>query len=214
MYYIFDFDSTFIKTEGLEELATLALEGRSDKDEIIKKITDVTNRGMNGELDFAQSLSDRLDLMVVNKEHINQLAELLKSKVSESFKSNRQFFKDNCESIYIFSGGFKDFITPTLLDFGIKKENIFANVFLYNKEDEVVGFDKDNFLAQTGGKAKQLESLDLKDEICVIGDGWSDYEMKQSGLADCFVAFTENIRRKKVVAVSDRAIDSLDDLLF
>ena len=52
---IIDFDSTFTKVEGLDELAKIALAGRSDRAELVKKIQDITDRGMSGELKFAQS---------------------------------------------------------------------------------------------------------------------------------------------------------------
>ncbi len=214
MYYIFDFDSTFVRTEGLEELAVLALAGRDDKNKILDNISAVTDRGMNGELDFTDSLSERLALMPINKKHVKELAELQRSQVSESLKRNKQFFLDNADSVYVFSGGFKDFITPVLLDFGLKEENIFANTFLYDKNDDVIGFDKNNFLSQANGKAKQLEKLKLNKQVCAIGDGWSDYEMKLSGLADYFVAFVENVRREKVMKKADVVINCLDELLL
>ena len=214
MYYIFDFDSTFIKKEGLEELAILALADRDDKDVLINKISDVTDRGMNGELNFTESLEERLALIPANRKHVEKLAEDLKAQVSESLKRNRQFFLDNAESVYVFSGGFKDFILPVLLEFGLREENIFANTFLYDNNGEVVGFDKDNFLAQENGKAKQLKSLKFKRKICAIGDGWSDFEMKLAGLADYFIAFTENVRREKVVDVADKVAGCLDELLI
>ena len=47
-YFIIDFDSTFIQTEGLEELAEVVLKDNPKKEEIleeIKKITSIFNVG-------------------------------------------------------------------------------------------------------------------------------------------------------------------------
>ena len=39
-YIIIDFDSTFTKVEGLDELAAIALNGHPERDQIVKKIID------------------------------------------------------------------------------------------------------------------------------------------------------------------------------
>ncbi|MGB3466844.1 MAG: phosphoglycerate dehydrogenase, partial [Cyclobacteriaceae bacterium] len=59
-----------------------------------------------------------------------------------------------------------------------------------------------------------IESLDLDGEIHVIGDGYNDYEIKAAGLAKEFYAFTENIKRDKVVAMADHIAPSLDEILY
>lgn len=210
---IFDFDSAFVKVEGLEVLADVAFANCSDKAELLKKMSDITSMGMNGELDFTRSLEKRLSLMSADRNHVKTVSEILKNQVSESLKQNKEFILKNTESIYILSGGFKDFMLPVLLDYGIKEENVYANTFLYNEKGEVIGFDKGNCLSWQGGKAKQLERLMLKGKICAVGDGWTDYEMKLNGFADFFVAFTENIKRDKVVSVADASADNLDKVI-
>ena len=54
---IIDFDSTIIKTEGLEELASISLQNKTNKEEIIQKIEKITNLGMEGSIGFTESLS-------------------------------------------------------------------------------------------------------------------------------------------------------------
>jgi D-3-phosphoglycerate dehydrogenase / 2-oxoglutarate reductase len=56
--------------------------------------------------------------------------------------------------------------------------------------------------------------LNLQGEIVVIGDGFTDYELKASGLANRFYAFTENVERPNVVAVADHITPSLDEFLY
>lgn len=41
-YFIIDFDSTFIRSEGLEELAKVALSVKAEKNKVIKKIEEIT----------------------------------------------------------------------------------------------------------------------------------------------------------------------------
>ena len=59
---VIDFDSTFIKLEALEELATVALDGNEKKNEIVDEIEKITIMGMEGKITFPESLSRRLKL--------------------------------------------------------------------------------------------------------------------------------------------------------
>ncbi|HEV2082146.1 MAG TPA: phosphoglycerate dehydrogenase [Brevundimonas sp.] len=47
----------------------------------------------------------------------------------------------------------------------------------------------------------------------MIGDGWTDAEVKLAGAADRFVAFTEIVRRDRVVAAADQEAATLDEVL-
>jgi D-3-phosphoglycerate dehydrogenase len=58
-------------------------------------------------------------------------------------------------------------------------------------------------LSKPRGKVKTLESLKLLGEITVVGDGYADYEIREAGLAQAFVAFTENVKREKVMEKAD-----------
>ena len=47
-----------------------------------------------------------------------------------------------------------------------------------------------------------------------IGDGHSDYQLKESGLIQKFFAFTENIAREKVIKNADHVTPSFDEFLY
>lgn len=210
---IIDFDSTFITTEGLEELAKISLHLRENKEEVVQKITDITNEGMEGKISFTESLNKRIKILLATKEHVIKLSEKLKDQITPSVEKNREWIKNNKENIFIFSGGFHDFIDETLLDFELKGENVFANYFEYDKDGKITGFDQRNLLSQAGGKVKLLRELDLGKDTIVVGDGWTDYEMKQAGLADTFVAFTENVAREKVIKNADHVVKNFDEVI-
>jgi D-3-phosphoglycerate dehydrogenase / 2-oxoglutarate reductase len=199
---IIDFDSTFISVEGLEELAVLSLEGKEGKEEVLEEIKKITDLGMAGKISFTESLEKRLALLRVDKSLVLKLGDVLKSKITPSFAENIDFFKENNDNIYIISGGFRDFMEPVLLEFGIKKENIFANDFIYDENGFIIGFDGNNLLSVAGGKAKKIKELGIKNTV-VLGDGYTDYEIKKAGLADKFYAFTGNVRREEVVGLAD-----------
>lgn len=58
-----------------------------------------------------------------------------------------------------------------------------------------------------------MEELNLNGDIYVIGDGFTDYEIRQAGLAKKFYAFTENVSREKVVKVADQVVTSFDEII-
>jgi len=212
-HYIIDFDSTFIQTEALDELAALSLSGADNQEQVTEQIKAITASGMAGDITFDQSLSQRLALLGANKKQVQKLTVFLQKKISPSIKQNKDFFKAQAENIFIISGGFKEIIWPIVKPFGLKAENIFANDFVYDSSDQVIGADKNNFLAQDKGKIKQLAELRLPGKIYVLGDGYTDYEMKGLGVAHVFVAFVENIRRKKVVAMADRVAENFNQFI-
>ena len=211
-YLIVDFDSTFVKFEALEELAGIALKNNPRRDKIFEQILQITRQGMNGEITFTKSLSQRLKLFQANKNHIKKLILLLKNNISDSIKENRQFFIDNSEKIYIISGGFEEAILPVVKDFGISQKHVLANRFIFNHQGEIIGVDKKQTLAYDNGKTMAVKELDLQGKVFVLGDGFTDWQIKDAGLADEFVVFTENVRRKTIVKKAQREINNLNKL--
>lgn len=213
-YYIIDFDSTFTQVEALDELVRISLKKHPEREAIYKKIEDLTNAAMEGRLSFRESLSGRVQLLHANQDHLKQLVSRLKKKVSASFLRNRDFFKKHADEVLIVSGGFKEFITPVVLPYHIKKENIYANTFTFDEEGNITGYDESNPLSEEGGKVKLLRQLQLQGNIFGIGDGHSDFQLKESGLIQKFYAFTENIARKSILEKADHVTPSFDEFLY
>lgn len=213
-YFILDFDSTFTKVEALDELASIALEGSPERENIVRQIAELTNRGMDGSISFRESLKRRVALLHANRSHLEKLIALLKTKVSDSIKRNRIFFETYADNILIISSGFKEFIIPVVSEYGIKPENVYANEFVFDEKGNIIGFRDDIPLAHNNGKVTQLAALNLQGEVYVIGDGYTDYEMRKAGLANSFYAFTENVVRESVTEIADYVTPSLDEFLY
>ena len=212
--FIIDFDSTFTQVEALDILGEISLTGDPKKEEKLQAIKDITDQGMEGNLTFRESLERRISLLNATKPQIIALIEALRNKVSKSFQRNREFFQDNADDIFIISNGFKDFIIPIVSEYGIKEENVFANEFVYDENDNIVDFNRENLLSKNNGKPETIKQLNLEGDIYVIGDGYTDYEIKASGVANKFYAFTENVNRPKVLAKADHVAPSLDEILY
>lgn len=213
-YFIIDFDSTFVTLEALDELARKALKSHPDKARIQVQIEEITRQGMAGTLGFRESLEQRLLLFQADRNHIAQLVSHLKRHITPSIKRNKQFFIRHADQIYIISGGFREYIEPVVAAYGIAPDHILANRFIYNQKGVITGFDTTLPISQTGGKSIAVRQLKLRGTVVVLGDGYTDLEIKLSGVADKFFAFTENVYRPEVVAQADREIPNFDELLY
>ena len=210
--FIFDFDSTFTQVEALDVLADIALKG-TDKKQKLALIANLTDKGMSGEISFSESLSQRMDILSGTKHDLDELVKTLKSKVSKSIKLNSDFFRTYSKNILIVSSGFKDFIDPVVADYGIPATHVYANTFTWSKAGNITGFDHNNVLSKDGGKPALVRKLNLKSPIIVIGDGYTDFEIKKSGLADLFIAYTENVSRPSVIKEADFVANNFNNFL-
>ncbi|WP_339837705.1 phosphoglycerate dehydrogenase [uncultured Maribacter sp.] len=212
--YVFDFDSTLTRVEGLDVLAEMTLQGRSDKDEIIKEIQKITNLGIDGDISFTESLERRIKLLHATKGDLEGLVKELRSKISKSIESNKEFFQKYADDIYVISCGFKEFIDPIVKEYNIPSDRVYANTFKFDEEGNIIGFDENNVLSQHNGKIDCLRQMNLDGEVQVIGDGYSDYVMREAGIAHKFFAYTENVHREKAANNADYVTPSLDEFLF
>ena len=170
-YFIIDFDSTFTQVEALDELARISLKNHPDRESIYKQIEDLNQRQRwKVSLSFTQSLQARVKLLQANREHLKQLVTHLKKKVSTSFSSrNTIFFKNHADEVLIVSGGFKEFIIPVVTEYHIKKENIYANTFEFDKPTVILSvMISENPLSQEGGKVKLLKELNLPGVLYMV----------------------------------------------
>jgi D-3-phosphoglycerate dehydrogenase len=212
--FIIDFDSTFTQVEALDILGEISLANHPERDIRLQAIKDITDQGMDGSLTFRESLEQRLEILQANRAQITELIAALKQKVSKSFERNREFLLENAPNIYIISNGFKDFIIPIVGVYGIQEKHVFANEFVYDSLGNIVDFNRENPLSKNNGKAETIRRVNLEGDIYVIGDGYTDYEIKASGLANKFYAFTENVSRARVTKEADHIAPSLDEILY
>lgn len=212
--YVFDFDSTLTSVEALDVLAEITLANMPEKDVVVSKIQAITNLGIDGEISFTESLERRLSLLHANKADLDTLVHELQNKVSASIVRNKEFFEKYSEDIYVISCGFKEFIEPIVAQYNIPAHKVYANTFTYDEKGNITGFDKENVLSSHNGKIECLKRMNLAGEVLVIGDGYSDYVMREAGIADKFFAYTENVSRDKATANADHVTPNLDEFLY
>ena len=211
--FVFDFDSTLVAIESLDVLADLALAGHPDRERISAEIAALTDRAMTGDVPFGEALRQRLALLPLTREHVAALAAKATEAMTPSITRNIGFFRNQAGRIVIVSGGFREIIAPVAEALGVPADRILANDLVYDAGGRVTGVDPTNPLSGAGGKVEALNRLELDGPVVMIGDGWTDAEVRAGGAADRFYAFTEVVRRDKVVAAADGEAASLDEIL-
>ncbi len=185
---VFDMDSTIIEGEVIDELAKAAKVG----DEVSR----ITHQAMAGELDFAESLHERVALL-------KGLPVSVLDEVAESLRLTAGTFdlvltlKAMGFKLALISGGFKYFAD------GLKEKLGFDYTFandLEIKNGKLTGRIKGRIIDKEA-KGQIVQELALKEglsreEIVAVGDGANDEIMlKNSGLG---IAFNSHELLKKV----------------
>jgi D-3-phosphoglycerate dehydrogenase len=210
---IFDFDSTLVRIETLEALADIALAGHPEADAIRADVARLTDQAMNGQIGFGEALNQRLALLPLTHEHVQALADRILEEGTPSVRRNLRFFRQNAHRIVILSGGFREIITPIAERLGIAPDRVLCNDLTYDVTGRVTGVDEANPLAHADGKPRVITAHAFPRPIVMVGDGWNDAEVKLAGAADRFYAYTEIVRRDRVVEVADAEAPSMDELL-
>ncbi len=177
---IFDFDSTICEIETLDEFA----KNSPNHD----KIKQITIDGMNGKIDFFESITSRIELLKgTNK---SDLEEIYKNfKLTNGAIEIIKYLKEKNYKIIVFSGGFDtvlEYFEPIL---GI--DTYFANILHFNKQNKLSGkLGGEMMFNDSKGKILQRlqKALNIsKENTLVVGDGANDISMfKQAGKSVAF----------------------------
>jgi len=169
---VFDVDSTLIEVEVIDELAKIAGVG--------KKVSEITRKAMNGELDFKQALKERARLLKgVRIEVLEAIAENL--KITPDAEELINTLKALGFKIALASGGFMYFVEKIKEKLGI--HYAYANKLVI-KGDMLTGEVEEPIIddKRKGEIIRQLAKKEnlLLEEIVAVGDGANDRFMLQS----------------------------------
>ena len=171
----FDMDSTLIQCEVIDELARI--------NGTFEQVATITNRAMRGQIDFAESLNERVKLVKgVNEKQLNELKDNL--PYTTGLSELMTYLKKNEFITAICSGGFDIFANQIRTDFDF--DHIRCNQL------EIVDGQLSGRLIgpliDASAKAKallefaEINNIDIKDTVA-IGDGMNDLAMlKKAGL--------------------------------
>jgi len=195
---VLDFDSTFVTVESLDELGRIALRDAPDRAERVAEIERITKAAMAGQMQYSEALGARLRLFEPKTEQVMELVQLLHRRLTPSVAAHRAWIEAQADRILIVSGGFCEYIVPVVREFGIGADHILANRFAPRQGGELAGCDTTLPLAHDGGKAEAIRTLELEGTVTMVGDGYTDWQVREAGVADRFVAFVENVDRPAV----------------
>lgn len=199
-----DVDSTFVKGEFIDELAQLV--GVKDR------VAEITRRAMQGELDFAQALAERVKLL--------EGLPLEKAKgLADSFELNpgAENFVRTLKSlgfrVGLVSGGFDIFVDDLRQRFGL--DFSFANELEVN--DGLLTGRVQGTVVTPERKAQVLKDMAKVykcrlEQTVAIGDGANDMLMLQT--AGLGIAYRGKPKLQEVADMSLNHNEGLDALLF
>jgi len=214
---ILDFDSCLCGVESLDTLFAQAISKEHDREERIRAFAEITNLGMDGQLSFSESLTQRLALLPDRPLPLAETIEIMRDALSPSGMNFLRRIRPDC--VHIVSSGFRELIAPALannprsrLHQDMPEIPIHANSLRLAANGRMLGVAPDNPLLEVGGKATLAARLKLPRPTLVIGDGRTDYEIVARGAADYFCAYTEFVRRERVIPHATFVADNFDDI--
>ncbi len=214
-HIFFDFDSTLVTLETLDEAINLTLKSHPEKEKLKKEIEEITNKGMAGELSQKDSILERLKLASLEKEHLTEISEKSAVNMSQGIEELVKFLHKNNWEIYIVSGGFHEMIYHTADKLKIKRENCFANKFIFDENNNIIELEKNNPLSGAGGKHAVildiLKNKKVKTSV-FVGDGMADLQTYEKESVQHFCGYGVNVVRKSVQEKSPNFFTEPEDV--
>ncbi len=178
---VFDMDSTIVDAEIIDELAKAAGVG--------KEVADITAKGMEGNLDFAQSLRDRVRLLKgLPIETLNAIRDNM--KLTPGSEELLRALKGMGFKLALISGGFTYFTDELKNKLGF--DYAYANELVI-KDGKISG-EVTGQIIDSKKKADIVQEIMkkeglTKEEVVAVGDGANDRIMiKNAGLGIAFNA--------------------------
>jgi phosphoserine phosphatase len=199
-----DMDSTIIGQECIDELADYA--------GLKEKVARITERAMQGELDFPGALRERVRLLAGLDERELKRCLNERVEVTEGAETLVQTMRAGGSSCLLVSGGFLSFAEPIASAVGFDRVKANRLVFTGGKLSGEVGDPIVDAMAKQEALVETREQLGLqRSDVLAVGDGANDKLMiEEAGLGIAFHA------KPALVDVADAELKhhGLDALLW
>lgn len=204
---VFDFDSTLVPVESLEEV----LRGSVSDPEMLRWIEEITRRGMEGELDFRASLEARLAIAAPGLEAIRSTGRALADGLTPGARGCVAALIAAGHDVRIVSGGFRDVILPAARALGLAPDRVHAVSVRWTPGGAFASLIEDGFVDSKVAGVQPLHAAWPR-PVVAVGDGATDMALATAGIADRFVAFTGHVRRDFLDEADVPEAGSMDEL--
>jgi D-3-phosphoglycerate dehydrogenase len=211
--WIFDFDSTLVAAEALDELAELALADDPHRESSLARIRDLTAMGMDGRMTIERSLAERLAMLSLRAELLPRLVDRLASRFAPSVWQGRAQLTAMRDRVWVVSGGFHEWVEPVIERLGLRRSHVIANRLRPTAGGLLELDPAASPCAVDSGKATAIEAAGLGRPRIMVGDGMTDWRVRELGACERFVCFTEVVHREPVAARADVVAASLEAVL-
>ena len=180
--FLADMDSTMIGQECIDELA--------DYVGLKEKVARITERAMQGELDFPRSLRERVRLLAGLDEQELKRCLNERVRVTAGAETLVQTMRAGGASCLLVSGGFLSFAEPVARTVGFDRVRANRLVFVGGKLSGEVGDPIVDAMAKRAALLQAREELGLRvEDVLAVGDGANDKLMvDEAGLGIAFRA--------------------------
>ena len=177
-----DMDSTIIGQECIDELADFA--------GLKEKVALITERAMQGELDFQSALRERVRLLAGLDERALRRCLDERVEITAGAETLVQTMRAGGASCLLVSGGFLSFANPIAEAVGFDRVKANRLVFVGGKLSGEVGDPVVDAMAKREALVEAREQLGLTNaDILAVGDGANDRLMiEEAGLGVAFKA--------------------------
>jgi phosphoserine phosphatase len=206
---IFDFDSTLVPCETLEELCKQALRDDPAGRRELERITDA---GMDGSMSFETSLRRRLAIARPGREAVLELGHSLGTRATAGAAALVTDLQAAGHEVWIVSGGFRDLLLAAGGALGIPAARIHGVGCRWAPDGSLEDLEADD-----GFVISKVEGLSRLAPVWPapavgVGDGATDLALREAGFVQHFVAYTEHARRPVVTAGADFEAATMGDL--
>ncbi|GAB4816696.1 hypothetical protein N2152v2_003742 [Parachlorella kessleri] len=204
----FDVDSTLCDDESIDEIA--AWLGVGDE------VAALTARAMGGTVLFQDALGQRLGVMQVSRQQMEEYVATHPPRLSKGITELVSRLRQRDVGVFLVSGGFHQVIDPIADLLGIPRAHVFANTILYNEDGSYAGFDAQEFTSRSGGKAeavRHIRAVHGLQRVVAVGDGATDLEARQPGGAEIFIGYGGAVFRPNIAEQADWYVTDIHEIL-
>jgi len=216
---IFNFDSTLIKTEGVELILQRALQRLDPKERSgrLEELGKISCLADIGETSVTEALHQCFGLTGVNRGDVEAVAAGIMEEVNPRVIESIQALQEAGKRIFILSTGFDELVRPVTRALHVDDDHVFTNQLIYDFRGEVVGFNERNPLFLSAGKGFLVEQLKndgrLPGGTTVVGRSASDLAIRKNNVAQLFVYYLNTRIHEEIRRQADFVIERFDQLL-